>query len=474
MALAASLTSAAAAAPQQLAAFDLDNGNAPMQVIYPILGPVTAAESFGRPMSWASDQHMLIEIPWFDAIAPYNATAKGIFSDLGRRPPEERTTRNRNIAVIYSTFTSLNAVFPQYRSKWLDMMNVAGLDPNVTAEDPATASGIGILAAKNALAARRHDGTNRYGDEGGRRYNLKPYSDFTGYQPVNTADELRNPSRWQPEVTSNGKVYTVQQFDTPQYGWVKPFTFRNPDQFRVSAPAINHHFNRAAYKDQTDQVLAASANLTETQKAMTEVFNDNGRLFAPIAATIVLGGRLDTQASVQYIVTSVISGVDVTIATWYYKRKFDAVRPSTAVRYLYGNKRLTAWGGPGKGTVNDISGSDWRSYLSPVASASPGYPSDVAANCLAYVQQARRFTGTDVMSVNIPVLKGSSLVEPGITPAADTVLHWGTLTDYASDCGKSRVWGGEEFPAAVAVATQYASQIGDLAYDFVQRKLNGG
>jgi hypothetical protein len=53
-------------------------------------------------------------------------------------------------------------------------------------------------------------------------------------------------------------------------------------------------------------------------------------------------------------------------------------------------------------------------------------------------------------------------------------LQWSSLTDWASDCGRSRVWGGVNFPSSVAAASQYATPIGDLAYDFLLRKLNGG
>lgn len=215
-ALVGSLTSAAPAAPRQAApGIDLDHGNALIQVVYPKFQRVSRDESSGRSVSLTVDHAILIEMPWFDAIAPYHPTAKGIFSDLGRRPEAERTTRNKNIAVIYAAYTSLSTVLPQYKSRWIEMMESAGLDPDDTAEDPTTPSGIGILAAKNAMKARLHDGSNRYGDEGGRQYNRKPYSDYTGYRPVNTAERLRDPSRWQPGVTSVNNVYRVQQFATP-------------------------------------------------------------------------------------------------------------------------------------------------------------------------------------------------------------------------------------------------------------------
>lgn len=454
------------------AIFDLDHGNALTQIIYPALNtPGPRAEYAGRPGSWVIDHAMLIEITWFDAIAPYEPRAVGIFSDLGRRPAAERTARNKNIAVIYSAFTSLNTLFPQYRSLWIEMMTVAGLDPNNTAEDLTTPSGIGILAAKNAMAARLHDGTNRDGDEGGRQYNRQPYADYTGYQPVNTAHELRNPSRWQPTTASKGSVFTVQEFATPQFGRVKPFSYDKPEQFRLAPPATNYYLNRKGYQAQADEVLKASASLNDRQKMVAELFNESLKSFGIIAHSII--DHYSTEDAVIYVATTDVASFDIGIASWYLMRKYDSVRPFSAIGQLYGEKKVTAWGGPGKGTVSDITGNEWRSYLSTMAIPSPEYPSVNAAVCLGYAQVARRFTGTDNLETFLPIAKGSSLVEPGVTPANDLTLHYSRISDWASDCGQSRVWGGENFPSSVEAASQYAPKIADLAYDFVQRKLNG-
>jgi hypothetical protein len=56
---------------------------------------------------------------------------------------------------------------------------------------------------------------NQLGDRNGSA----PYSDWTGYAPVNTPDELRAPFRWQP-LRVNGQV---QAFTTPHWREVAPF-----------------------------------------------------------------------------------------------------------------------------------------------------------------------------------------------------------------------------------------------------------
>ncbi|MFI9583664.1 DUF6851 domain-containing protein [Streptomyces sp. NPDC052236] len=479
-ALVGSLTSAAPAPPQKTEGFDFDRGNGLIEVVFPKFQRVSREESLGRPVSLTVETAMFIEMPWFDALAPYHPKAVGIFSDLGRRPAEEHTTRNKNIAVIYSAFTSLNVVYPQYKSRWLDMMESAGLDPDNTEEDPATPSGIGILAAKNAMAARENDGSNREGDEGGRTYNRQPYADYTGYRPVNSAYRLRNPSRWQPNVTSNATskekaVFRVQQFATPQFGRVKPFSYDSPTRFEVSPPARSNHHDHQTYQRQADEALKTSASLNDRQKMTAELFNDKSWSLGSIAGNSVVRERnYDTEKLVHYITSSDVAFVDVTIATWHFKRKYDSVRPFSAIRHLYGKKKITAWGGPGKGTVSDITGDEWQSYLNMYAADHPEYPSASSSLCLAFAQQVRRFTGTDEIDISAPIARGSSLIEPGVTPASDITLRWSNWTDFAGDCGRSRVWGGENFPSAIEASSQYAPQIGDLSYEFVQRKLNGG
>ncbi|MEV4807744.1 vanadium-dependent haloperoxidase [Nonomuraea sp. NPDC049421] len=469
--LAGTLTSGATAAPRK-AGFDFDNGNALIEVIYPhFQKAVRTITPDGSDATLVADHILMVETAWFDAIAPYHPTAVGIYSNLGRRPRSEATTRNRNTAVIYAAYTSLNAVFPQFASDFRSMMETAGLDPDNSTGDLATPAGIGITAAKKVMEAREHDGSNRDGDEGGRTYNRRPYADYTGYKPVNTPYELRDPSRWQPNLLNPNGIVKSQQYVTPQYGRVKPVSYDSPAQFKLSPPVS--HRDRAAYKRQTDEIIRASAHLTDEQKMKAEFFNDKIFSLGRTTGTAAFEqGGFDIEKAVQYVTTVDLAIFDGAVATWHFKRKYDAVRPFSAIRYLYGNKKMTAWGGPGKGTVNDITGNEWRSYLN--TADHPEYPSASSVYCLAYAQAARRFLGTDKLRTSVTFAKGSSVIEPGVTPARDITLRWDNLTDLANDCRMSRVWAGVHFRSAIENAAQIAPKIGDSVYTFIQRKLNGG
>lgn len=455
-------------------AFDLDHGNAVLQVIFPALQTTqgTAVSPDGSDITVIVDTAMLLELPWFDAIAPYHPTAVGIFSNLGRRPASEATTRNKNIAVLYSSYRSFLRLIPEFRQQWRDMMSSVGLDPDDAAENTTTPAGLGNLAARKAFEAREHDGTNRDGDEGGVKYNREKYADYTGYRPVNTAYRLRHPSRWQPDIVTNGQgTFTVQQFENPQMRLAKPITYDNPARFPLAPPRSSDYRNRAAYKQQADQVLAASAGMTDTQKMTSELINDKFLSIGAVTAIAAAQKGLDTEKTVQFITTVEIANFDATIAVWHQKVRYDSVRPFSAIRYLYGDRRVRAWGGPGKGTVDDITGNEWRSYLQ--TADHPDYPSGSAAICAGYTRAASRFLGSDQVEIAFPQPAGSSRIEPGVTPKQDLLLHWSSWSTFSRDCGLSRFWSGVHFPAAVDAGQRFGPQFGDRAYTYVQRKLAG-
>ena len=64
-------------------------------------------------------------------------------------------------------------------------------------------------------------------------------------------------------------------------------------------------------------------------------------------------------------------------------------------------------------------------------------------------------------------------MEPGITPAADALLRWDTWTEFASDCGESRIWAGVHFPAAVEASTAICDDFGEMAHEYLRSLIDG-
>lgn len=457
--------------------FDFENGKAPVEVIIPRVIPVI----FEAVSPTASDATLVLRITtlitnaWFDAIAPYHPTAVGVYSRLDRQPESEATDRNRNIAILYASYRVLNSLLPQQEAVWREMLTSVGLDPDDTQENATSAIGIGNAAGNGVVAVRERDGMNQLGDEGGRIYNSQPYADYLGYEPVNTAYDLRDASRWQPDIVSKGNgIFQIQQFVTPQLRVTLPYSYRNPNAFQAARPRdsmLRGRGGREGYKRQADEVLAASAALGDEEKMAAEHFDNKlGSLgFSALFASQSQG--LTLEEFVQYDFLTNVAAFDGAIATWNQKYRWDAVRPFSAIRYLYGDRPVTAWGGPGEGTVSDLPASQWRSYLQ--TADHPEYPSGSACFCSAHAQASRLFLGSDALGWEVVFAEGSSRIEPGLTPANDTTLAWQTWTDFETDCGLSRLWGGVHFMAAITAGQELCRPIGDLAYDFVQDHIDG-
>ncbi len=462
-----------------VAAFDMDNGNAPVEVIIPTVVPVifTDVSPTGSDVTLVIRWTTLVTNGWFDASAPYDASAVGVYSRIDRRPlSESATNQNINIACFYASYHVLNSLLPNRNAEWRAMLDSVGLDPDDTSEDTTTAVGIGNVAGKAVVAAREHDGMNQLGDYGGRVYNREPYADYTGFEPVNTAYDLRDPSKWQPRILANGNgTFRVQQFVTPQYRFVTPYSFNNPNQFNTPRPVASNPkgpHGYQAYKQQADEVLEASANLTDYQKMAAELFNNKirGLGFSTLFAAQSHG--LSLLQFIQLDFMTNVAAFDAGIVSWNEKTKWNSVRPFSAIRYIYHDRPVTAWGGPGKGTVTDLPADQWKEYLN--LPDHPEYPSVSTAMCEAQAQAARRYFNSDELNWSVPTPMGSSTVEPGITPAQNITLGpWGTWTDFAHECGISRLWGGLHFLSAIEASRQFGPQVGELAYQFVMHHIDG-
>ena len=461
--------------------FDFDTGNAPIEIVIPSVLPVIFANLQPGCAPGVLRFTTMLTNAWFDATAPYHPTAVGVYSNLGRRPASESATNaDLNTAILYASYHTLNSLAPQHAADWANLMVALGLDPNDDHEGTEDPIGIGNAAGKAMLAVREHDGFNQLGLEGGA-YNPRPYADYTGYQPVNTAFELKHPSRWQPDIqrTPYG-VTTIQQFITPQYALTLPYSFDDPTDFsspppkksnpKVPKPVGNNPFLQA-YRAQADEVLALSAALTDEQKLKAELFEDKIRSlgFSTLYMSVVNDQSLIEFVHYDFLVN--LAAFDAGIVVWQEKTKHDAVRPFSAIPWLYGSQHVTAWGGPGKGTVSDLPANEWRPYLQTANHSE--YPSGSAAFCAAHAQASRLFFDSDDLGWPVPIPAGEAIFEPGVTPAQDTVLFFDTWTQFEEECGMSRLWGGVHFMDAYTVGADIGHDVGNLAFEFWKAHVDG-
>lgn len=397
----------------------------------------------------------------FDAWAAYDQRAVG--TRLGgslRRPARERTIDNKVAAVTFAAYRAAVDVFPQSKAAVFDpLMARLGGDPSNTTDDTATPAGVGNVACRAVLDYRHRDGANQLGDQPGGTPGV-PYSDYTGYVPANAPMDtrapfdpstVRDPNRWQPLSYANAAgVVVTPDFLGPFWGRVAPFALTSGDQFRPSTgPA---RFGSPEFVAQAQAVLDASARLTDREKAAAEYWADGPRSETPpghwnlFAQVVSRRDRLGLNEDVKLFFALNNAIFDGGISCWDTKAAFDSVRPITAVRLLFQGQQVKAWGGPYQGT-RLIDGGQWSPYQPSWFPSPPfgEYGSGHSTFSAAAAEILRSFTGSDRFGHSVTFPAGSSSVEPGAVPAADTTLSWPTFSDAADQAGLSRRYGGIHF-----------------------------
>jgi hypothetical protein len=381
----------------------------------------------------------------YDAWAAYDSVAEGTrLGETLRRPPGERTLEAKREVVSRAARLAAIDLYPQLAAQFDAALAAEGYDvaPPLAEGSPAA---VAERACRAVLDYRHHDGSNQLGDEPGSAGG--PYSDWTGYKPVNDPEHVRDPDRWQPLRTPDGLGGTsVQRFTTPHWGKVLPFAPGDADLLRADPGPPRA--GTPARQAEIDEMVQMSAGLTDEQKVIAEYWVDGPGMEAPPGHWMIFGQLcsrrdahgLDFDVKLFFVLAN--AELDAGIATWARKRLFDSIRPISLVRATYSGRTIRSWGGPYRGPQT-IDGSEWRPYLPtpPFAEYTSGHSGFSAAGA----ETLRLFTGRDDFGATVVVPAGSSLIEPGKVPAHDVVLHWDTFTEAADQAGLSRRLGGIHF-----------------------------
>ncbi len=385
----------------------------------------------------------------YDAWAAYDDKAVG--TRLGgtlRRPPEERTDRNRETAIAYATYRALVDVYPEDK-KWLDeQMRAAGFDPNDDTADVSKPQGIGNVAAKAVCDYRHHDGSNQLGDEVGS--SGKAYSDYTFYTPLNPPGKVNDPDRWQPLPFSDGKGgYFHPGFLTPHWYRVKPFALDRSDQFRPPPPP---KFGSDQLKKEVEEVIHYNATLTPEQKAVVEFMRDGPRStgqsghWLRFAQDVSRRDKNTLEKDVKLFFSIANVAMDAFIAAWEAKRYYDTSRPWTLVRLYYADKEIDGWLGPRKG-ASKIKAADWHPY-SPATFVTPPFPSYVSGHSTVSAASAKMlelFTGSD--DFGFVERRRPGILTDDACENCEVELPLPTFTATAKMAGISRIMGGYHIQA---------------------------
>jgi hypothetical protein len=406
----------------------------------------------------------------YDAWAAYDGRAVGTrLSGALRRPPLERTLANKNAAISHAAYHALVNLFPARRGALDALMASLGYDPTTDAAGTGPA-GVGNRAAAAVLLYRAGDGANQPGG----------YADTTGYQPVNTPDEVLDPDRWQPLRLPSG---VVQTFATPHWYRVTPFALRSAAQFRPDGPAAHVDEQgrpNQAYVRQAKQVLRDSRKLDDRSKSIAEYWADGPSTELPPGHWCLLAQyvsrrdhhSVDQDAKMFFALTGAL--LDASIAAWDAKRAYDSVRPITAIRELYRGRTVLAWGGPGMGT-RPIRGEDWLPYQ-PAATVTPPFAEYVSGHSTfsaAAAEVLASFTGSQRFGLSVTIPAGSSMIEPGVTPTRSVTLTFRTFAEAADQAGQSRRYGGIHFRAGDLDGRKLGRRVGANAWTKASRYFDG-
>ena len=481
----------------QLPQLDMDRDNIVELVSTPIFGGWLNQEvtpHFGDP-SLAFRYLTLMLNAGYDATAPYHETAVGVYSRIKNLESEGPDIRGINIASFHAAYQLLMKFDPDRQPQWDRMMERYGLDPtdddglglDCFQEQPhelTSPVAIGNLAGKCVWEGRLNDGFNHSGEATGGY----PFRDTTGYAPVNSANALVDPSRWQPLIVQMGNgEYVEQRFVTPQWANTQPYTDIDPRSMRTGDPTLSDHLNEEAYEAQAEYVLRAVADLDDRKKMISEYFDNKARgiFFLPAVKEFDLESQQpkNTMEARQLNFLLHIAQFDAGIVVWQEKVRYDMVRPVTAIRHIYDDQLVPTYDDKNPDTPEMIPASQWRPYLD--TGNHPEYPSGTTCFCAAEAQAYRNYLGSNgVPNDVIPLVNGkpgfsgilhakSSIQERGITPASPVNVTYTTWTEFVNECGESRIWSGTHFRPAVESAIELCTGIGDTAYEYFQTLLNG-
>jgi hypothetical protein len=401
----------------------------------------------------------------YDAWAAYDHKAVG--TRLGgalRQPPPERTLANRKLAISFAAYRAAIDLFPGSTTTVFDpLMRSLGFDGADISTDRTTPTGVGNITALAVLDFRHGDGANQLGNVLGGRPGV-PYSDYTGYAPVNDPMDIRvsfdpttvhDANLWQPlrYMDASGNVVTPG-FVGAQWQHVTTFAIAPGSQRSTSGPA---RFGSAAFIAQARDLLDISAGLTDEQKMIAEYWADGPRselppghwdLFAQFVARRdhhgVQSHGVELDVKLFFALTNAIA--DAGCCAWDNKRAFNSVRPITAIRTLFRGQSVRAWAGPYQGT-RMIDGAAWFPYQ-PTTFPTPPFPEYSSGHSnfsAAGAEILKLFTGSDRFGGSTLLPAGSSKVEPRAVPSSDVTLRWATFSDAANQAGLSRRYGGIHF-----------------------------
>ena len=230
---------------------------------------------------------------------------------------------------------------------------------------------------------------------------------------------------------------------------------------------------------QIELLLDVYENLTDDKKIIAEFFAGSSKSALPppgfficIAMQLSQKYKQSIRNDLKMYFSLACGLLDAGVSAWHYKSKYNQARPITLIRDYYANQKIKSWTSlDAAANPSDINGAQWLPYQ-PLTFVTPPFP-DVASGHTTFSKVAARildwwfnnptlYDGYSLATIPnqqllCPLLnvrdkticigeytfeKGSSEIEPGVTPKEQIVLRYKTLEELGAMAGLSRVYGG--------------------------------
>lgn len=419
----------------------------------------------------------LIFVAVFDAWSVYDERAIPVYLEgVEKRPISETTLHHKEKAISYAAYHAMKEYYYSDSTMLKSFMKSLGYEPDFISVDPDLPEGIGYLAAQAVIMKRKGDGSNQYGEE--KNAAGEPYFNYTGYEPVNSADQNIDPLRWQPKYFSDGQG---GQFApgclTPFWQNVKPVALQSADQFRSGPPPA---LDSEQLKIEVQEVVDVQARLTDYDRALVEFMRDGPESvqqaghWLKFAQEVSIRDSHTLDEDVKMYFYNQVTAMDAFIASWDTKMYYDYARPYALVHEFYKGKTIRGWGGEGKGMIDDLPGEQWRPY-SPETFLCPPFPSYVSGHSTisaACGEALKLWTGSDEFGSTATLVAGA-MTEPD--RLGDTVvLKFPTFTEAAEMAGYSRVLGGYHIQADNIAGLELGRNVAHEVWKFYKKHIGEG
>src|SRR5437867_578178 len=300
-----------------------------------------------------------------------------------------------------------------------------------------------------------------------------------GYiDPVLPWPYVVDPNHWQPLVYNN---HARQTFVAAHWERVTSFALTSADQFDniLIVPLPDYAKSPGQYQKDVNDMIQYSRDLDTERKLIVEYWADGPDSELPpghwglFAQWVSQRDNHAIDQDVKMFFAMHNASFDAGIVAWHVKRKYDGVRPITAIRYVKQGQTVRAWGGSGRPT-EDIPGEKWMPY-NPGSNLTPPFPGYISGHSTfssASATVLQLFTGSDYFGFSTDIPANFGRVEPGI-PAVPTTISFATFSEAAQQAGLSRLYGGIHFSDDNTTGQALGALIGQQAWAKAQTYFNG-